>query len=411
MQRKILKPQWMLSVLSVALLAACGGGEMGTFSPNDPRNGPDSQAKNRNTGPKAVDRKEPTINKFLTSMQGEDAIGQQNSPTVTSIDNNDNKKIDPSDRISFNQPGLVSAIVGASKASELGYVDPDSKGNNNSNNNSKGNNSSSPSSTFDRVLMQDVNNRWHEVRAQGTVDQKTPNGFANYDAGVNKIHYKRINGQLTDYGGTIDRRFNGLLLFTTTTGDRKVNTNDYLSAFFRNPAAAGWSYQTFGYFFGNANNGFLDKTRDAFVGYQSIGRPTKGSEMPKSGSADYNGITHGYYNGNQVTALNKIHADFGKRKLNYETVGTAQLHTFEGERRTSHVIEDKPAYNLSGTATWGGNSGDFAGDIRTAEGLTGKMQGRFYGPAAEEIGGVFGLQGVATDGSAVQYVGGFGGQR
>ena len=38
MQRKTLKPQWMLSVLSVALLAACGGGEQGTFSPNYPRN-------------------------------------------------------------------------------------------------------------------------------------------------------------------------------------------------------------------------------------------------------------------------------------------------------------------------------------------------------------------------------------
>ncbi len=59
MQRKTLKPQWMLSVLSVALLAACGGGEQGTFSPNDPRN----QTQNQNSStkrPKVVDKNEPT---------------------------------------------------------------------------------------------------------------------------------------------------------------------------------------------------------------------------------------------------------------------------------------------------------------------------------------------------------------
>ena len=404
MQRKTFKPQWMLSVLSVAMLAACGGGEMGTFSPNDPRNQTDGKNTNTSTAPKAVDRKDPAINRFLTSMQGEDATGQQNSPTVASVDNNDNKKIDPTDRVSFNQPGIVSLIVGVDKASEYGFK-------NGSNTNNNNNNNSDSNSKFNRLVMQDVNNQWHDVHVLGTVDLNAiaPNFFPR-DAGTNKIHYKRINGQLTDFGGTIDRRFNGLWLFTTSA-DGKANPDGYLSAFFRNPASAGFSYQTFGYFFGNANNGFLDTARDAFVGYQSIGRATKGSEMPKSGSAEYNGITHGYYNGNQVTALNKIHADFAKRNLSYETVGSAQLHTFEGENRTSHVIEDKPAFNLSGSATWGGNTGDFAGDIRTEEGLTGKMQGRFYGPAAEEVGGVFGLQGVATDGSAVQYVGGFGAQR
>ena len=397
MQRKTLKPQWMLSVLSVALLAACGGGEQGTFSPNDPRN----QTQNQNSStkrPKVVDKNDPTVREFLVNVAG---IGQQLSPTVVSIDNNNNKRIDPADGIRFDQPGIVSEICPMSECK--GY--PPNGGNPNGGNNNGGNNDDK--TKIDPVLMMDVNRVYHDVVDSSTVDWESVDRRYPRDAGVTKITKKRINGQLHDYGGTIDRRFNQIYLYTHRAGN-VANSNAWLSSYYRHPGTAGWSYQTFGYFFGEANGGFLDNARDVMVGYQSIGKPTLASEMPTAGSADYNGITHGYYNGNQVTALNKLHADFGRRNISYATTGVSQLHTFEG---TDHVIEDKPAFNLSGSASWEQNTGDFKGDIRTAEGLTGKWQGRFYGPNADEVGGVFGLQGTATDGSAVQYVGGFGAER
>ena len=393
MQRKTLKPQWMLSVLSVALLAACGGGEQGTFSPNDPRN----QTQNQNSStkrPKVVDKNDPTVREFLVNVAG---IGQQLSPTVVSIDNNNNKRIDPADGIRFDQPGIVSEICPMSECK--GYNPPNGGNNNGGNNDDK--------TKIDPVLMMDVNRVYHDVVDSSTVDWESVDRRYPRDAGVTKITKKRINGQLHDYGGTIDRRFNQIYLYTHRAGN-VANSNAWLSSYYRHPGTAGWSYQTFGYFFGEANGGFLDNARDVMVGYQSIGKPTLASEMPTAGSADYNGITHGYYNGNQVTALNKLHADFGRRNISYATTGVSQLHTFEG---TDHVIEDKPAFNLSGSASWEQNTGDFKGDIRTAEGLTGKWQGRFYGPNADEVGGVFGLQGTATDGSAVQYVGGFGAER
>lgn len=398
MQRKTLKPQWMLSVLSVALLAACGGGEQGTFSPNDPRN----QTQNQNSStkrPKVVDKNDPTVREFLVNVAG---IGQQLSPTVVSIDNNNNKRIDPADGIRFDQPGIVSEICPMSECKDY----PPPKGNPpNGGNNNGGNNDDK--TKIDPVLMMDVNRVYHDVVDSSTVDWESVDRRYPRDAGVTKITKKRINGQLHDYGGTIDRRFNQIYLYTHRAGN-VANSNAWLSSYYRHPGTAGWSYQTFGYFFGEANGGFLDNARDVMVGYQSIGKPTLASEMPTAGSADYNGITHGYYNGNQVTALNKLHADFGRRNISYATTGVSQLHTFEG---TDHVIEDKPAFNLSGSASWEQNTGDFKGDIRTAEGLTGKWQGRFYGPNADEVGGVFGLQGTATDGSAVQYVGGFGAER
>ena len=403
MQRKTLKPQWMLSVLSVALLAACGGGEQGTFSPNDPRN----QTQNQNSStkrPKVVDKNDPTVREFLVNVAG---IGQQLSPTVVSIDNNNNKRIDPADGIRFDQPGIVSEICPMSECK--GYNPPNggnpNGGNPNGGNPNGGNNDDK--TKIDPVLMMDVNRVYHDVVDSSTVDWESVDRRYPRDAGVTKITKKRINGQLHDYGGTIDRRFNQIYLYTHRAGN-VANSNAWLSSYYRHPGTAGWSYQTFGYFFGEANGGFLDNARDVMVGYQSIGKPTLASEMPTAGSADYNGITHGYYNGNQVTALNKLHADFGRRNISYATTGVSQLHTFEG---TDHVIEDKPAFNLSGSASWEQNTGDFKGDIRTAEGLTGKWQGRFYGPNADEVGGVFGLQGTATDGSAVQYVGGFGAER
>ena len=405
MQRKTLKPQWMLSVLSVALLAACGGGS-GTFSPTDQSHKgliPDGTNNKGTNGPKVVDKTDPTINIFLVEIDGE---GQQLSPSVSSVDNNDNKVIDPRDEVRFNQPGVVSEITTCSK--KPGGCDPQDSNKGGGSGGSGGSGGTDNKDKNDPIVMRDINNRWNYVVDYGTVDWNTvPANYFPRDAGTNKITKKRENGVLRDYGGTIDRRFNDILLFAPVANG-VANPNGYLSAYFRSPAAAGWSYQTFGYFFGGANNGFLDRSRDAFVGYQSIGRQTRTSEMPKSGSADYNGISHGYYNGNQVTALNKLHANFGKRSISYETTGVSQLHTFEG---TDHVIEDKPAFNLSGSASWAANSSDFSGDIRTAEGLTGKWQGRFYGPNADEVGGVFGLQGTATDGSAVQYVGGFGAER
>ena len=121
MQRKTLKPQWMLSVLSVALLAACGGGS-GTFSPTDQSHKgliPDGTNNKGTNGPKVVDKTDPTINIFLVEIDGE---GQQLSPSVSSVDNNDNKVIDPRDEVRFNQPGVVSEITTCSK--KPGGCDP-----------------------------------------------------------------------------------------------------------------------------------------------------------------------------------------------------------------------------------------------------------------------------------------------
>ena len=397
MQRKMMKPQWMLSMLSIALLSACGSdtivGEdhhIGFLTPPASQDGKEDEKKG--TPPKQIDRTDPAINRFLT--EGQDGIGQQLSPTVVSVDNNGNGKIDNTDRIAYDQPGIVSEICAKSKCK--GIVEEKNNNNNNNNNNST-------DDKTDPMMMLDVNSIYHNMLVSGTID-----GNANIpkDAGISKITRKRVNGELQDYGGSIGREFNEVILFANPTLVR--NKQQYLSSYFRSPAAAGWSYQTFGNFFGGANGDYLKNRRDVILGYQSIGRPTKISEMPTADGADYTGITHAYYNSAQVTAHNKIHADFGARNLSYETTDTSVLHQFGA---FGHVIEDRPDLNLSGSAAWDDKTADFTGKMKAANGLEGEMKGRFYGPAAEEIGGVYGLHGQDTNGEAVHYIGGFGGRR
>ena len=397
MQRKMMKPQWMLSMLSIALLSACGSdtivGEdhhIGFLTPPASQDGKEDEKKG--TPPKQIDRTDPAINRFLT--EGQDGIGQQLSPTVVSVDNNGNGKIDNTDRIAYDQPGIVSEICAKSKCK--GIVEEKNNNNNNNNNNST-------DDKTDPMMMLDVNSIYHNMLVSGTID-----GNANIpkDAGISKITRKRVNGELQDYGGSIGREFNEVILFANPTLVR--NKQQYLSSYFRSPAAAGWSYQTFGNFFGGANGDYLKNRRDVILGYQSIGRPTKISEMPTRDGADYTGITHAYYNSAQVTAHNKIHADFGARNLSYETTDTSVLHQFGA---FGHVIEDRPDLNLSGSAAWDDKTADFTGKMKAANGLEGEMKGRFYGPAAEEVGGVYGLHGQDTNGEAVHYIGGFGGRR
>ena len=68
-----------------------------------------------------------------------------------------------------------------------------------------------------------------------------------------------------------------------------------------------------------------------------------------------------------------------------------------------------PQLDLSGTLSYGPGSARFSGTLANAGGtMSGASQGQFYGPAAQELGGVFGLKaatGVET------FVGAYGAKR
>jgi C-lobe and N-lobe beta barrels of Tf-binding protein B len=66
--------------------------------------------------------------------------------------------------------------------------------------------------------------------------------------------------------------------------------------------------------------------------------------------------------------------------------------------------------------TYAAGSSQFTGPVTapgvpTGGGLAGIANGSFYGPTAQEIGGVFSLNNTVTSGSREAIVGGFGGKR
>lgn len=455
MKRTFTRNQFALSALAAALLSACGGGSDSNFLSDD------SQYNNFGGGANgkpldALNQAPSTTKKFLVDMNDE---GQQTKRIVASVDDNGSGVIDLGDAVRFNQPGVISEIctncAGADDltAAYQKQVDDATSARDAAQavvTQATTDLAADPNNTAlqaalaaaqqalataaadlaeaqrlqstyapvaDVVYMRDLNNRLHTAYYRNVIDHNdnTYSKFLSHDVGVRKIDAERKieNGQANMYnhGGSIGRGYNGVILFGTPQNE----TSTYVDAYLRDPAAMGMSYNTFAVF----SSGFMRNTRDVNVGYQSIGKHA--TEFPTQGTATYTGIGHAYINDaaaasysgdpdSQVSMDVKVDADFAKRSLSFNT-SNAYIHTFE--TAYGHVVQARPDLHLSGSAGWNRGASDFTGTVRNAGGnLSGSLEGSFFGPAAAEVGGVFGLTGAdAADGSTTHYVGGFSAKR
>ena len=169
------------------------------------------------------------------------------------------------------------------------------------------------------------------------------------------------------------------------------------------PAAAGWTYQTFATYV-EPRQGM-----EVLRGFQSLGQETKFASIPEKGTATYEGISTAYLvsDGNadrQLSSNVKAIVDFGLKGVRFET-SDSQINTVSGNQRVSNAASE---YDLKGTATWkDGNL--FLGKVTSADGeMSGNLSGKFFGPNAEEIGGTYGLKN--TNGS-LHFLGGYGAKR
>lgn len=194
-------------------------------------------------------------------------------------------------------------------------------------------------------------------------------------------------------GLVFDKQFDGVYIIQFIDGTR-ITLHD--------PAAAGWTYQTFAH--------YVDPKNGITHGYQSIGDETAVSAMPTSGTATYTGITTAYLvekdkADRQLTADVKAVADFAKKGLRFET-SNAQFHALNNGVRESQAAS---GYNMKGSASWSANSNSFTGKVATADNqMTGQLLGKFYGAQAAEIGGTYGLQNADN---SKQLIGGYGAKR
>jgi hypothetical protein len=154
------------------------------------------------------------------------------------------------------------------------------------------------------------------------------------------------------------------------------------------PNAFGWNYQSYGVWFKDTGPTTFE------VGAMSAGAVTPGSSVPLSGPGNFTGLSSGLYvdpsgvpffTSAQVSAV----VNWGGRSIAFSTSNSTVANL-----STNGTPSSNNDLNMTGTLTYGSGSSQFTGAVNaTGAGLSGNATGRFYGPAAEEMGGVYGLTG------------------
>ena len=92
---------------------------------------------------------------------------------------------------------------------------------------------------------------------------------------------------------------------------------------------------------------------------------------------------------------------FNTRTILLMTTGTVIQGAPDGKVNTNDNL------NMTGVITYIVGTNNFIGTVTTTSGMTGKINGKFYGPGVNEIGGTYAVYGAGIG----TMVGSFGGKR
>jgi len=184
-----------------------------------------------------------------------------------------------------------------------------------------------------------------------------------------------------------------------TKNTTTLNKAQTIIGLFANPFTYSFDYQAFGVWgpYGNA-------TGSSYA--LSAGSTSSASVIPAVGSLNYNGGSTGYYvDTNQFSYITNanmiITSTFDNRTLNFTTSSTIIQGAPNGK------INDNTSLQLTGVMTYVIGTNNFTGTVTSTSGMTGKINGKFYGPGLNEIGGTYSLYGAGIG----TMVGSFGGKR
>ncbi len=233
----------------------------------------------------------------------------------------------------------------------------------------------------------------------GTFAQTDADGSATLALGGNGI-FSSISAS-TPTNSVVFNAANGDSLqsgfFQTST--IALNKSETTIGVFTNPTYYGFEYQTYGAWgsYGNATT-----SANAI----SVGSATPVTGIPATGSYVFNGGASGYYTDptkfSYVTNANMTATvSFDARTVSFSTTGT----NVSGSPSGSVIAA--PDLNLAGTLSIATGANKISGVVTTVGGMTGNANGKFYGPAANEVGGTYAVSGSNLG----SFVGGFGGKR
>jgi hypothetical protein len=185
-------------------------------------------------------------------------------------------------------------------------------------------------------------------------------------------------------------------------GDCQTSLRD-LNLYTTRPAGAAFQYLTWGDWFEESGpNG----TVNGVAGVLVVGQPTPPANIPTSGTATYTGLTEGWFANSATSSVDDFHANFtATANFSARTLAVSTSGMMVDEGGPTPV--SRPERNYSGTLSYSAGSNQFSGPVTTAtSGGTGTATGQFFGPAAQEIGGVVKLS-IGT----IQAIGTFSGKR
>jgi hypothetical protein len=169
----------------------------------------------------------------------------------------------------------------------------------------------------------------------------------------------------------------------------------------------GWSYQSYGIWISNLNSS------SGTVGGGSAGSLTTGGSIPTTGTANFSGTSAGAYtNSSGIPYLTgsamSASVNFATRSLSFATTGTQILLSNGSWQSTAGLNTTGTLSYASGTNLVTGTNLATAGGGGVAVMTGGTVTGKFYGPAANELGGTFA---VRAGGGVESYAGAFGSKR
>jgi hypothetical protein len=193
-------------------------------------------------------------------------------------------------------------------------------------------------------------------------------------------------------GDTLQSGFNS----ATTVA---LNKSQTIVGTFANPSTYGFEYQTYG-----AWGAYGNSTAPAYA--VSVGSPSPVGAIPAVGALTFTGGSTGYYvdpskfgyvtNANMVAVVT-----FDNRTVSFSTTNTS----IAGGPGAPQI--SAPSLNMTGNLSYAAGTNAMTGTATTTNGMSGNMNGKFYGPALNEVGGTY-----AVTGSGIgSMVGGFGGKR
>lgn len=246
----------------------------------------------------------------------------------------------------------------------------------------------------------------------GTYNQAT-SGLI-YTETVNSSNIVQSNAFVSAAGTIISfDRAQGDTIGTVVTGplanqsyaEVKSNGNDV--AIISPGSMNGWSYQSYGIWISNLNS------TSGTVGGGSVGSLTTGVAIPTTGTANFSGTSAGAYVNSSGTPFltgssMSASVNFATRSLSFATTGTQIL-------LNSGAWQSTAGLNTTGTLSYASGTNLITGsNLATAGGggvtamTGGQVTAKFYGPAANELGGTFSVRAGA---GVESYAGAFGSKR